>query len=138
MAPRPPRDPHKVGSFSELRSHYLELWEELDECRRMKGATNEVLRTRTGEARGTKAELEKAKRELTVTLTKTQKIKDENTSSAKYAAGAGTVMVIVYEFVKTVPGGWGHYEDFFNHEIVYSTMQVMLGILLAWAVRPLR
>ena len=56
MPPRPPRDPAKVGSFSELRSHYKELWKELDECNRMKGATNAILRDRTGEVRGAKAD----------------------------------------------------------------------------------
>ena len=83
-----------------------------------------------------RSEAKSAKRELTVTMTKAQKIKDENASSAKYAAAAGTVMVIVYEFVKgTPPHGWGRYDDFANHEIVYSTAQVLLGIAMAWALR---
>ena len=56
MPPRPPRDPAKVGSFSELRSHYKQLWKELDECNRMKGATHEALRFRSGEVRGAKDE----------------------------------------------------------------------------------
>ena len=105
MAPRPPRDPHTVGSFNELRSHYRELWKELDECRRMKGATNAVLRDRTGEVRGARAEAKKARGQV-VELTKREHAKAKEKSAAAYATTAATTLIITYE-IGEGSGGWG-------------------------------
>ena len=136
MAPRPPRDPHTVGSFNELRSHYRELWKELDECRRMKGATNEVLRNRTGEVRGAKAEAKKALREV-VALTKREHAKSKEKSAAAYATTAATTLIITYQIVE-VSGGWGKWEPVFTHEATIGVLQVIIGSILAFAMRPLQ
>ena len=132
-----PPDPDGM-TFADLQKSYKILFSRLEECKRMRRATEAVSKANRKDLIASRSEAKTAKRELTVTMTKAQKIKDENSSSAKYAAAAGTVMVIVYEFVKTTPHGWGRYDDFANHEIVYSTAQVLLGIALAWALRPLR
>ena len=136
MAPRPPRDPAKVGSFSELRSHYRELWKELDECRRMKGATNEVLRNRTGEVRGAKAEAKKAHREV-IELTKREHAKSKEKSAAAYATTAATTLIITYQIVE-VSGGGGKWEPVFTHEATIGVLQVIIGSILAFAMRPLQ
>jgi len=136
MAPRPPRDPHTVGSFSELRSHYRELWKELDECKRMKGATNAVLRDRTGEVRGAKAEAKKAHREV-VALTKREHAKSKEKSAAAYATTAATTLIITYQIVE-VSGGWGKWEPVFQHEATIGVLQVIIGSVLAFAMRPLQ
>jgi hypothetical protein len=138
MNRRRPRKASEVGSFADLRTYYDQAIAELDECHRQRRAIEGVSKANRKDLLASRSEAKSAKRELTVTLTKAQKIKDENASSAKYAAAAGTVMVIVYEFVKVTPHGWGRYDDFANHEIVYSTAQVLLGIAMAWALRPLR
>ena len=138
MNRRRPRKASEVGSFSELRNYYDQAIAELDECHRQRRAIEGVSKANRKDLIASRGEAKTAQRELTVTMTKAQKIKDENSSSATYAAAAGTVMVIVYEFVKTTPHGWGRYDEFANHEIVYSTTQVLLGIVLAWALRPLR
>ena len=132
-----PSDPDGM-SPADVKKAYRQLWNQLEEAKRQKRAIASVSKANRKDLLASRSEAKTAKRELTVTMTKAQKIKDENASSAKYAAAAGTVMVIVYEFVKTTPHGWGRYDDFANHEIVYSTAQVLLGIALAWALRPLR
>ena len=132
-----PPDPDGM-TFADLKKSYKILFTQLEEQKRMRRATEAVSKANRKDLIASRSEAKSAKRELTVTMTKAQKIKDENSSSAKYAAAAGTVMVIVYEFVKPTPHGWGRYDDFANHEIVYSTAQVLLGIALAWALRPLR
>ena len=135
MAPRPPRDPHKVGSFSELRAHYAELIKELDECKRMKGATNAVLRDRTGEVRGAKAEAKKAHREV-VELTKREHARSKEVSSAKFATSAATALIISYQ-IEEVSGGFGKWAPVFEHEATIGVLQVVIGSIFAFAMRPL-
>ena len=136
MAPRPPRDPHRVGSFSELRSHYTQLYKELDECRKMKGFTNEVLRTTAGEMRGANAEAKKAKGQV-VELTKREHAKSKEKSAAAYATTAATTLIISYQIVE-VSGGWGKWEPVFTHEATIGVLQVIIGSILAFAMRPLQ
>ena len=135
MPPRPPRDPATVGSFAELRSHYRQLWVELDDCRKMKGATNESLRFRTNEVRGAREEVKKAKRQV-VTMTKAQHAKSKEKSSAAYASVAATTLIIFYQIVE-VSGGWGKWESLFEHEAVIGVLQVLIGTVIAAAMRPL-
>ena len=136
MAPRPPRDPNKIGSFSELRSHYTELWNLLNECRQMKGLTNEVLRTTSAEVRGAKAEAKKARGQV-VALTKREHAKSKEKSAAAYATTAATTLIISYQIVE-VSGGWGKWEPVFTHEATIGVLQVIIGSMLAFAMRPLR
>ena len=132
---RPPRDPARVGSFAELRSHYTELWVLFDECKSSKGHTSEALRYRTTEVRSAKADLKKAQGEV-VTLTKTELANQKSKSSAAYAGTAATALIIFYQVVE-VSGGWGKWSPVFEHEAVFGVLQVIVGSLLAWALRPL-
>jgi len=136
MAPRPPRDPAKIGSFSELRSHYKQLWKELDECNRMKGATNAILRDRTGEVRGAKDEARKARGQV-IALTKREHAKSKEKSAAAYATTAATTLIIGYQIVE-VSGGWGKWAPVFEHEATIGVLQVIIGSVLAFAMRPLQ
>ena len=136
MAPRPPRDPHKIGSFSELRSHYKQLYKELDECKQMKGITNEVLRTTAGEVRGARAEAKKANGQV-IELTKREHAKSKEKSAAAYATTAATTLIITYQIVE-VSGGWGKWEPVFTHEATIGVLQVIIGSILAFAMRPLQ
>jgi len=101
MPPRPPRDPATVGSFAELRSHYRQLWVELDDCRHSKGMTSEALRYRTVEVRGAKADAKAAKSKL-VTLSKHQKAKDEANKAGYWSGAAAITVTIFYEAFKVV------------------------------------
>ena len=136
MAPRPPRDPNRVGSFNELRSHYRELWKELDECRQMKGITTQVLRTTSNKVRGAEAKAKKANREV-VALTKREHAKSKEVSSAKFATTAATTLIISYQIVE-VSGGWGKWAPVFQHEATIGVLQVIIGSILAFAMRPLK
>jgi len=136
MALRPPRDPHTVGSFSELRSHYKQLYKELDECKQMKGITNEVLRTTAGQVRGAKSEAKKARGQV-IELTKREHAKSKEKSAAAYATTAATTLIITYQIVE-VSGGWGKWAPVFQHEATIGVLQVIIGSILAFAMRPLQ
>ncbi len=136
MLGKPPRDPKTVGSFSELRMHYAKLWEELDQAKRMQTASDSVARARTKEVRTAKAEVKKAHAEV-VTLTKKEHAKSQEKSSAAYASTAATILIIFYQ-VMEVAGGWGKWEPVFQHEATIGVMQVMIGSIIAWSMRPLR
>ena len=135
MLRKPPRDPKTVGSFAELREHYRTLWNQLDGCKRQKSAAYSTLTSRTKEVRGTQADLKKVKSEL-VTLTKKEHAKSKEKSSAAYASTAATTLIITYQVVE-VSGGWGRWAPVFEHEATIGVMQVCIGSLLAWAMRPL-
>jgi len=135
MSPRPPRDPNRVGSFSELRKHYTELWKELDECRQMKGITTNVLRTTADKMRGAKDEAKKARGQV-IALTKREHAKSKEKSAAAYATTAATTLIITYQIVE-VSGGWGKWEPVFQHEATIGVLQVIIGSVLAFTMRPL-
>jgi hypothetical protein len=135
MPPRPPKDPATVGSFAELRSHYKVLYSMLEECHKMKGMTNEALRYRASEVRGAKEEAKKAKRQV-ITLTKNEHAKAKEKSSAAYASIAATTLIIFYQIVE-VSGGFGKWESLFEHEAVIGVLQVLIGTVIAAAMRPL-
>ena len=136
MLRKPPRDPKEVGSFAELRQHYKTLWDQLDECRRMKSAESYAAKRSSQELHGARAEAKKAKAQV-VTLTKREHAKSKEKSSAAYASTAATALIITYQVVE-VSGGWGKWAPGFEHEATIGVMQVCLGSLLAWAMRPLK
>ena len=130
-----PRDPKTIGSFAELRQKYSELYDAYDEKSRQLSATSSTLKSRTHEVRGTKADLKRAKSEL-VTLTKKEHAKAKEKSAAAYASTAATTLIITYQVVE-VSGGWGRWAPVFEHEATIGVLQVAIGSLLAWAMRPL-
>ena len=129
-----PRDPNTIGSFAELRQKYSELYDAYDEKSRQLSATSSTLKSRTHEVRGTKADLKRAKSEL-VTLTKKEHAKAKEKSAAAYASTAATTLIITYQVVE-VSGGWGKWAPVFEHEATIGVIQVAIGSLLAWAMRP--
>ena len=131
-----PRDPKSVGSFAELRKYYSELWKQLDECKRMQSASASVAKARTREVRTAKAEVKQAQKEL-VTFTKRQHAKAKERSAAYYASSAATALIIGYQIVE-VAGGWGKWAPVAEHEATIGVLQVALGSLFAWALRPLQ
>ena len=135
MLKAPPRNPKDAESLGELRHHYRTLWRQLDDCKRMKSAADSTLRDRTRQVRGTQADLKKAQGEI-VTLTKREHAKSKEKSSAAYASTAATTLIISYQVVE-VSGGWGKWSPVFEHEATIGVLQVAIGSLLAWAMRPL-
>jgi hypothetical protein len=132
----PPRDPHQIASPSEKNKQYTILYALLDDCRAMRRAENAALKSRTEEARGTKVELKKARSEV-VTLTKKEHAKSKEKSAAAYATTAATTLIISYQIVE-VSGGWGKWEPVFTHEATIGVLQVLIGSILAFAMRPLQ
>ena len=136
MPPRPPKDPATIGSFAELRAHYKTLYGMLEDCHKAKGMTSEALRYRASEVRGAKEEAKKAKRQV-ITLTKKEHAKSKEKSSAAYSATACTVLLIFYQLVE-ISGGFGKWSPLFEHEATIGALQVMIGTVLAYAMRPLQ
>ena len=135
MPPRPPRNSSEIGSFAELRLHYDTVIAELDECKRMKGATNEMLRTRTGEVRGARADAKAAKGQL-VTLTKQQKARDEANKAGYWSGAAAIAVTMMYEAFKVVgfPGGRA-WAEWWGHEAVYGAIVWSVTMGFGWAYR---
>ena len=135
MPPRPPRNSSEVGSFAELRSHYDTVIAELDECKRMKGATTAILRDRTGEVRGARADAKAARGEL-VTLTKQQKARDEANKAGYWSGAAAISVTIAYEAFKVVgfPGGRA-WAEWWGHEAVYGAIVWSVTMGFGWAYR---
>ena len=131
----PPRDPNRIASFSELRSQYKSLYKLYDDCRAMRAAENATARSRTEEVRGTKAELKKARSDV-VTLTKKEHARSKEKSVGAYATTAATMLIIFYQIVE-VSGGWGKWAPVFEHEATIGVLQVIIGSILAFAMRPL-
>ena len=131
----PPRDPNRIASFSELRSQYKSLYKLYDDCRAMRAAENATAKSRTEEARGAKAEAKKARSEV-ITLTKKEHVRSKEKSTAAYATTAATTLIIFYQIVE-VSGGWGKWAPVFEHEAVIGVLQVIIGSILAFAMRPL-
>jgi len=135
MPPRLPRSSSEIGSFAELRSHYDTAIAQLDECRHMKGATNEALRYRTVEVRGAKADAKAAKSKL-VTLSKHQKAKDEANKAGYWSGAAAITVTIFYEAFKVVgfPGGRA-WSEWWGHEAVYGAIVWTVTMCFGWAYR---
>ena len=129
-----PRDPRKIASPSEKNEAIIYWVGRFDDERRRRTANESVLRDRTKEVRGTQADLKKAKGEI-VTLTKKEHAKSREKSSAAYASTAATTLIISYQVVE-VSGGWGRWAPVFEHEATIGVIQVAIGSLLAWAMRP--
>ena len=108
-----PKDP-TGWSFGDTKKAYTQLWTQLEECKRMRHAVDATLRARAIEVRGTKADLRKA----------------------AYATTAATTLIISYQVVE-VFGGWGRWAPVFEHEATIGVLQVMIGSILAFAMRPL-
>ena len=101
----------------------------------MKGMTNEALRYRASEVRGAKEEAKKAKRQV-ITLTRNEHAKSKEKSSAAYASVAATTLIIFYQVVE-IAGGFGKWQSLFEHEAVIGVLQVLIGTVIAAAMRPL-
>ena len=135
MATRPPpRDPRQIASPTEKNKQYTILYALYDDCRAMRRAENAALKSRTEEARGTKAELKKARSDV-VTLTKKEHARSKEKSTAAYATTAATMLIIFYQIVE-VSGGWGKWSPVFEHEATIGVIQVVIGSILAFALRP--
>ena len=135
MPPRLPRSSSEIGSFAELRSHYDTAIAQLDECREMKGATNEALRYRTVEVRGARADAKAAKSKL-VTLSKHQKAKDEANKAGYWSGAAAICVTMMYEAFKVVgfPGGRA-WAEWWGHEAVYGVIVWTVTMGFGWAYR---
>ena len=131
-----PRDPLKISSPSDKNAAIIYWVGRYDDERRRRTANESILRDRTKEVRGTQADLKKAKGEI-VTLTKKEHAKSKEKSSAAYASTAATTLIITYQVVE-VSGGWGKWSPVFEHEATIGVIQVAIGSLLAWAMRPLQ
>jgi len=131
-----PRDPDETASYGELKMFYKRAIEELDECHRNRRASEQLSRSRYGEAAEAKTEVKKVKRNL-VTLTKRQKAKDEASKAGYWSGGAAVTVALFYELMKagdTWVGG-NQYQSFWQHEAMVSTLTFLVTAIFAWAYK---
>ena len=129
-----PPDP-QGWSFSDTKRAYRQLWNQLEECKRQRQAVSSVSRANRKDLVESRQDLRKAKGQI-VTLTKKEHAKSKEKSAAAYATTAATTLIISYQVVE-VFGGWGRWAPVFEHEATIGVLQVMIGSILAFAMRPL-
>ena len=129
-----PSDP-EGWSFSDTKRAYRQLWNQLEECKRQRQAVSSVSRANRKDLVESRQDLRKAKGQI-VTLTKKEHAKSKEKSAAAYATTAATTLIISYQVVE-VFGGWGRWAPVFEHEATIGVLQVMIGSILAFAMRPL-
>ena len=133
-----PRDPDDTASYGELKMYYKRAIEELDECHRNKRASEQLSRSRYGEASEAKTEAKKAKRNL-VTLTRREKAKSEMNKAGAWSGGAAVCVTLFYEVCKAAnqwPFG-RQYEPVWTHEAMVSTMTFLMTALFAFVYKSM-
>ena len=136
MNRRRPRKASEVASFADLRTYYDQAIAELDECHRQRRAIESVNKANRKDLLDTRGEAKSAKRKI-VQLTEREHAKSKEKSAAAYATTAATMLIIGYQVVE-VAGGWGRWAPVFQHEATIGVLQVMIGSILAFAMRPLQ
>ena len=129
-----PQDP-TGWTFADTKKAYRQIWTQLEECKRQRRAVQDVSKLNRKDLIASRQDLRKAKGQI-VTLTKKEHAKSKEKSSAAYASTAATMLIISYQVVE-VFGGWGRWEPVFAHEATIGVLQVCIGSVLAFAMRPL-
>ena len=132
MPRRPPRDPKTVGSFSELRMHYAELWRELDDCKRNRGALQSTLASsRKGEV--ALREEKKVLKSKVALITKKAAAQKSFRETSGWSAGAiGSVTLIWAAFGEY---GYPGPKWLFEHEVFYGAVCWVATTICAWAAK---
>jgi len=123
-------------SFSDTKKGFTQLWDKLEECKRQRRAVQDVSKLNRKDLVESRQDLRKAKGQL-ITLTKKEHAKSKEKSAASYATAAATALIISYQVVE-VAGGFGRWAPVFEHEATIGVLQVMIGSILAFAMRPLQ
>ena len=83
---RLPEDPNGM-TFADVKKGYTLLWQRLQECKRMKGATESVLSKATKGERAAKKEARHLKHDM-IQMTKKQKAQDELKACGAWSGAA--------------------------------------------------
>ena len=83
---RLPEDPNGM-TFADVKKGYTLLWQRLQECKRMKGATESVLSKATKGERAAKQEARHLKHDM-IQMTKKQKAQDELKACGAWSGAA--------------------------------------------------
>ena len=135
---RRPRDPDQTATYAELKMYYSQLVEELDECHRNRRASEQLSRSRYGEAAEAKTAAKKIRRDL-VTMTRREKARSEMRSAGAWSGGAAVVVALFYEVCKAAdrwPFG-RQYEPVWTHEAMVSALTFLMTALFAWAYKSM-
>ena len=132
MLGKPPRDPKTVGSVSELRMHYAELWRELDDCKRNRGALQSTLASsRKGEV--ALREEKKVLKSKVALITKKAAAQKSFRETSGWSAGAiGSVTLMWAAFGEY---GYPGPKWLFEHEIFYGAVCWVATTIFAWAAK---
>ena len=122
-------------SFADVKRAYAQLYSQREEEKRLRRASDSVLRVRAEEARGAKKDLKKVNKQL-VTISKKQKAKEEANKAGMWSGGAAVTVTIMYEMFKIsgFPGGL-KWMEFWEHEAVFGVIMWMVTLLFGHAYK---
>lgn len=128
---RLPEDPDGM-TFADVKRGYTLLWQRLQECKRMRGATETVLSKTVKQER----ELKKEKRVLKKTVELISKKAAAN-KSFKETSGwsAGAIGCVTLMWAGFAEYGYPGPKWLFEHEIVYGAACWVATTLFAWAAK---
>ena len=130
-----PSEP-KGFTHSDLVTAYKQLYKDLVDCKRMKGATEGYLRKSVAGEREAKQTAKRANKQL-VTITKKQKAKEEAAKAGYWSGSSAICVALLYELMKASnawPGGI-QYKAFWSHEAMVTTLTFVFTALFGWLYR---
>lgn len=83
-------------TFADTKKAYTKVWRQLSECRRMKAATNSVLKSSRDESREVKKEVKVLRRDM-VQMTKKQKAQDELKACGAWSGAAIGICTLTWQ-----------------------------------------
>ena len=131
-----PRDPLRIAAPSE-KNEAIKYWVvKYDEEKRLRIANQSTLKARSTEAREYKKEAKSAKGQL-VTLTKSQKAKEEASKAGYWSGGAAIAVALFYELCKAGDAwiGGPKFQEFWQHEAMVSTLPCLFTTLFGWVYK---
>ena len=122
----------KIRSTDEMQKLYLRAVAELESTRKTEKATEIVTRQYRNDRDSAREEASRFKKK-TITLTKSQKARDEANATGMWSGGACITVTIIYE-ICAISGYWiggNEWEDFWKHQAVHSTVLWLCTIFFA-------
>jgi len=123
---------NKIRSADEMQRLYLRAVKEIESLRKTSKYTNITARQYKHERDSSRQEASHYRKQ-TVTLTKSQKARDEANATGMWSGGACITVTIIYE-ICAISGYWigGHeWEDFWKHQAVHSTVLWLCTVFFA-------
>tara|TARA_R100000234_G_scaffold22930_2_gene12952 strand:+ start:1589 stop:2008 length:420 start_codon:yes stop_codon:yes gene_type:complete len=132
MLGKPPRDPKEIGSFAELRECYKKLWSLYDDSRQQHAAAEGVLKSRSAQVRGAKAEAKEARAKIE-TITRHQAQQEKLVSCASWSGCALGINTLLFQTLRYYDDRHAIPEYIVDSDFVFAGSAWLLTSLFAAA-----